>query len=170
MWVKGGIMMECVGGVQSKGRKRRIGCWIAGCLTVLAVVVLFIGGTIGLAFWATKGIVKVVNEQLVYLRKGDIEGAYNLTSGDFRKATSLEQFKKFVSSYPSLFQNKSASFTQREIKNNMGHIEGTLTAMDGSRTPVKYDLVKENNEWRILYIELSPTGLSPSVEKKSVSH
>lgn len=162
-------MEENVQGAQPRSGKKKIGCWIAGCLTALVVVVLFISGIVGIAFWATKGPVKVVQEQLSYLRKGDIEGAYGLTSGDFHKATSLEQFKQFISSNPSLAQNKSAGFTSRKIENNRGYIEGTLTAIDGSRTPVKYELIKENNIWKILYMEVSPRGLEPSPEKEPIS-
>lgn len=150
--------------------KKRIGCWIAGCLTALVVVVLFVTGIIGVAFWATKGPIKVVYEQLAYLRSGNIEGAYGLTCGDFQKATSLEQFKEFVLSIPSLAQNKSASFTSREIEGVKGFVSGTLTAMDGSRTPVRYELVKENDMWKIRYIEISKKGIEPSAKEKSVSY
>lgn len=157
-------MEQNVQGAQPKSGKKKIGCWIAGCLTALIVAVFFIASIVGIAFWATKGPVKVVQEQLYCLRKGDIEGAYGFTSGDFRKATSLEQFKKFISDNPSLAQNKSASFTSRKIENDRGYVEGTLTAIDGSKTPVKYELIKENNVWKILYIEVSQKGIKPPPE------
>lgn len=147
---------------QPKKSKKKIGCWIAGCLTAMLVGIMFVAAIIGLAFWATGGTVKVIEEQLAYLREGDIESAYELTAGNFRKATDLPQFKQFISSNSYLAQNESASFTSRKVENNIGYVEGTLTAIDGSRSPVKYELIKEKGEWRILYIELSRSGTKPS--------
>jgi hypothetical protein len=131
----------------------KIGCWIAGCLTAIVVFVLFVVGLIAIGFIATRGPVKVVEEQLVYLRRGDIEGAYLLTSLEFRKATNLDGFKNFVARHASLAQNKKVSFSNREIKNNIGVVEGTLTGVDGLQSPVHYQLVKENEAWKVLYIE-----------------
>lgn len=145
--------------VQPKKGKKKIGCWIAGCLTVIVAGFLFVAGIIGIGFWATRGPVMAIQEQLAYLREGDIESAYELTSGDFRKVTDLEQFRRFISANPSLAQNKSASFTSRKIENDLGYVEGTLTAIDGSKTPVKYDLIKEKGEWKILFIKLSLAGV-----------
>ena len=138
---------------------KKVGCWIAGCLTALIIFVLFIVAIVSLAFWATSGPIKVVEEQLVYLRNNDLEGAYRLNSGDFQKATSLPRFRQFVAAYPSLAQNHQANFSSRKVENGIGYIEGSLTAVDGSRTPVQYQLVKENDQWKILYIEMAPTGL-----------
>ncbi len=133
----------------------KIGCWIAGCLTLIVVFVLFVVGLVAIGFVATSGPVKVVEEQLVCLRRGDLEGAYLLTSLGFRKATNLEAFKSFVMRNSTLAQNKKASFSNREIKNDMGILQGTLTASDGAQAPVQYQLVKENGAWKILYIEFA---------------
>jgi len=37
-------------------------------------------------------------------------------------------------------------------------VKGTLTARDGAVTPIRHPLVKEQGEWRILFIEVRPTG------------
>lgn len=146
---------------QPEKKKSKVGCWIIGCLTALIVVVLFIAGIIGFAFWATQGPVKAVEAQLICLRNGDIQGAYELTSGDFRKTTDLSAFEQFVAGYPSLSQNEDYFFANREIDNNRGYIEGALIAVDGSKTPVKYDLIKEDGKWKIMFIEISPIGIQP---------
>ena len=125
---------------------------------ILGGVVAFIILAIGLAFYFTAGMVGVVEKQLDLLRQGDIKGAYALTSKDFQKATSLERFTAFVKNYPSLSQNQGHTFTTRSIENNIGTVKGTLTAKDGAVTPVKFQLVKEQGEWRILFIEVRPTG------------
>ena len=131
---------------------------------ILAGVVAFIILAVGLAFYFTAGMVGVVEKQLEFLRQGDIKSAYGLTSKDFQKATSLEKFTAFVKQYPSLSQNQGHTFTTRTIENNIGTVKGTLTARDGAVTPVMFQLVKEQGEWRILFIEARATGAGTGIK------
>jgi hypothetical protein len=150
-----------------KSGGKKIGCWIAaGCFTAIVVFVLLIVAIIGFVFYLTGPITKTVEEHFACLRRGDVEGAYLLTSLHFQNATSLEQFKKLVSANPVLGQNKSVSFPERKVKNNTGTLEGTLTALNGAQAPVKYELIKENGVWKIIYLEI-PGGVA--VEKETVS-
>ncbi len=131
---------------------------------ILGGVVAFIILAVGLAFYFTAGMVGVVDKQLALLRRGDIKGAYSLTSKDFQKATSLEQFTVFVKQYPSLSQNQGHTFTTRTVENNIGTVKGTLTARDGAVTPVMFQLVKEQGQWRILFIEARATGAGTGIK------
>ena len=136
---------------------------------ILGGVFAFIILAVGLAFYFTAGMVGVVEKQLALLRQGDIKGAYGLTCKDFQKATSPEQFTAFVKSYPSLSQNQGHTFTTRSIENNIGTVKGTLTAKDGAVTPVEFQLVKEQGEWRILFIEVRAAGARIKEEDTSGS-
>lgn len=128
---------------------------------ILAVIII----AIGLAFYFTAGMVGVVDKQLELLQRGDLKGAYSLTSRDFQKNTSLEQFAAFVKKYPSLSQNQGHTFTTRTIENNIGTVKGTLTAKDGAVTPVEFQLVKEQGEWRILFMEVRSAGAGVKSEE-----
>ena len=134
---------------------------------ILGGVLAFIILAVGLAFYFTAGMVGAVEKQLDLLRQGDIKAAYSLTCKDFQKATSLEQFTAFVKQYPSLSQNQGHTFSTRVIENNVGTVKGTLTAKDGAVTPVEFQLVKEQGEWRILFIEVRAAGTSIKEEEKS---
>jgi Clostripain family/Domain of unknown function (DUF4864) len=134
---------------------------------ILGGMVAFIILAVGLGFYFTAGMAGVVEKQLDLLRQGDIKGAYSLTSKDFHKATSLEQFTAFVKQYPSLSQNQGHTFSTRSIENNIGTVKGTLTAKDGAVTPVEFQLVKEQEEWRILFIEVRAAGTGIKEEEKS---
>jgi len=125
---------------------------------ILIGIVIFIVGIIILAMMATKGIADVAENQLKAIREGDIIKAYSFTSKDFRSATTLEAFKKFVDAYPSLKNNKSVSFSSRETNNGLGTLVGTLKSVDNGTTPIEYKLVKENDEWKILNVKLNPSG------------
>jgi len=111
-----------------------------------------------LVFYVTSGLVDTVRNQLDALRAGDIQKAYSYTAKDFQKVTSLSDFEKFLDQYPSLKNNKSSSFSERQIENNMGTLKGTLTAEDGAQTPIEYRLIKEDDSWKILGISAIQTG------------
>jgi hypothetical protein len=128
-----------------------LGAVLGGILAVAALAV-------ALVFFFTSGMMGVVEKQLALLGQGDIKSAYSLTSKDFQKATSLEQFTAFVKQYPSLSQNQGHTFTTRSVENNIGTVKGTLTARDGAVTPIRLRLVKEQGEWRILFIGMRATG------------
>ncbi len=125
---------------------------------IIVGVLIVIGVIVGLVFWLTSGLPEVAEKQLAALRSGDIEKAYSYTSKDFQHATSLEDFRKFVDQYPSLKNNKSDIFTSRAIENNIGTLRGSLQAQDGAVTPIEYKLVNENNEWKILSLQVLPSG------------
>ena len=136
---------------------------------ILGGVLAFIILAVGLAFYFTAGMVGVVEKQLDLLRQGDIKAAYSLTCKDFQKATSLEQFTAFVKQYPSLSQNQGHTFTAGSIENNIGTVKGTLTAQDGEVTPVEFQLVKEQEEWRILFIEVRAAGAGTGIKEAEKS-
>ena len=123
-------------------------------LKVIIGLVIFVIIVIIIAMMATSPVVKPVEKELSYLKSGDVQAAYDLTSNEFKNATSLETFKAFLTQYPSLTSNKSHSFTNREIVNTTGTVTGTLEATDGTKTPIEFRLIKENGAWKILGIQV----------------
>lgn len=125
---------------------------------MIAWFFIFVGLLFTLVLYLTSGLTYPVQSQLKSLGAGDIEKAYSYTSKDFQKATSINDFKKFLNQYPSLKTNESSFFNQREIQNNTGILKGTLTSKDGAKTPIEYRLIKEDGHWKILGIQVMPTG------------
>jgi len=118
---------------------------LLGTVAVIAVI-------IALAVFFTSSITDVANKQLDALRKGDIVIAYSYTSKDFQSHTTLAGFTSFVNKYPALKNNQKSSWSERSINNNIGTLKGSLTAINGAVTPIEYQFVKENHEWKILGI------------------
>lgn len=136
---------------------------IAGAiLSWFALIVLTI---LAIVLYLTSGIVDAVHHQLAALQAGNIDEAYSYTSKDFQKATSIDNFKKFLDHYPSLKNNKSSFFNERKIENNIGTIKGTLTAKDGAKTPIEFTLIKEDGAWKIINIKLIPIGTGINVNE-----
>lgn len=124
---------------------------------------------IAIIFYLTSGLVDTIKDQLKALQSGEIEKAYSYTSKDFQKATSFNDFKKFIDQYPSLKNNKSSFFNEREIKDNTGTVRGTLTAKDGAKTPIQYKLIREDGAWKILGINVTQTGAGVEINHDSSS-
>lgn len=121
-------------------------------LAILAVIVI----AIALIFYFTSGPSNAAHEQLSALKSGNIESAYNMTSKAFQQTTSMDDYKNFVEKYPILKTYKSVSFTERKIENGLGYISGTIENADGSQMKIEYQLVKEDDKWKIQAMQLTP--------------
>ena len=134
----------------SGAKKKGMPTW----LKVILGLVIFVIIVVIIAMMATSPVVKPVEKQLDYLKAGDIQAAYDLTSNEFKNATTLDAFKAFLVQYPSLSNNKSHTFDSREITNNNGTVKGTLEANDGTQTPIEFRLIKENGTWKIIGLQV----------------
>lgn len=125
---------------------------------ILIGVGVFILLVIILAFSATSGIVKVAEKQLNLVSSGDLKGAYGLTSQEFQRSVTYDNFLAYVNNYEVLKNYKAHKFTSREIQGDTGTITGTLTAKDGTVSPVVYKFIKESGDWKILSVDLSSSA------------
>lgn len=137
-------------GTEAAAPKKKMALWKKIVLGVVAFLVLVIGS----ALFFTSDLIVPIDAHLAALRAGDIRGAYEQTSSAFKQSTSYEQFAAFISTYPSLSKNKKASFSERSWEGSQGHVKGTLTDESGGVLPVEFRLVKENDTWKILGINL----------------
>ncbi len=121
--------------------------WVALFFTAIA---LFLDYT-------SLSLVTVVNSQLTALRNGKIEQAYSYTTQSYQKNNSIDVFKNFVYTYPVLLNSANASFPERQIMGNNGYIRGFLSGKDGAQTPIAYQLIKEDGQWKIVNINIAIT-------------
>jgi hypothetical protein len=126
---------------------------------ILAMLIIYVALIVSFVFYATSGLTNTARGQLTAIRMHDYKQAYAYTSSAFQKGVTLDQFSKFVSSYPSLKNNMDSTFNDRSVTgDNTGTLKGTLKATDGSTTPVIYEFVKENGVWKIQNIEVNPSN------------
>ncbi len=129
-----------------------------GCLflTLIAVgLIYFFISNIG------KEELQIVNDQLSALSHNDIDRAYSYCSLAFQKSTNREDFLNMVEDYPILKNAKE--FSSNDRSKNVGGLtilKGTITGGDGSKLPAEYQLVRENEKWKIQSVKLSPAGMS----------
>lgn len=154
-----------------------IGALIYGVFIILLVLMSII-------MYASSGLVHILKEELSSLHSGDVEKAYSFNSKAFKAATSLEQFKEFVTKYPVLTHNDHVSITNRNVQYNngvsTGSVEASLLSKDELSTSVIYSFIKENDAWKIQGIEINPAkssltplehpGLSQFYEDKNAGY
>lgn len=68
----------------------------------------------------------------------------------------MEAFTAFIDQYPALADNAGYDFSSRVIQGELGTLQGTLTAQDGSIIYVRYQLLRQAQGWKILSVELNP--------------
>ena len=118
---------------------------------------VFVVAIIGLSFFLTSGMSDVADSMFNSLKEKKYEEAYkNYFSSDFKKNTSLEEFKKFVKKN-SLDRVKSTFWDSREYKGNSGKLEGTATLDDDSSMPLTLSFYKNQDSWKI-YSIFKPTA------------
>lgn len=97
----------------------------------------------------------VTEGQLESLRSNKLtEAYYKYTSTDFQSSTPFEKFKEFVRSYPILLHHTSVTFSDSSTKKNLGSIRAVLETNGKTEAEIKYKLIKEGDNWRILSMQL----------------
>lgn len=142
-----------------KGKKFR---WYHALIGVFVLFLLAIGGCVGSVFLATQEPVNEANAffEMLSDEENSPGVAYAETSMDFQTYTSQQDFAAFINAYPIVTEVEDLSFNSRSIATEDGMtvatLEGTLYAEDGETSPIAVQLVKENDEWKVLYFSLEP--------------
>lgn len=101
-------------------------------------------------------IIAPIDAQLRNFRNGDIESAYrDTTSTEFKSATSLESFKKFVEHNPLLSKHKNIEVQPNTILSTEASVTVILDPGKDS-IPVNYRLIRENDQWKVWHMSVTP--------------
>ena len=125
------------------------------------VFVLFIVALVSVVFWATGDIVETADDFFAAAAEGDYETAHSLTSQQLRNQSSPAELEKFLTAN-GLDKVSDTSWSSRSFENSQGRLEGSVTTQGGGAIPLVVELVKENDEWRISFIEPEKMGLQTS--------
>ena len=117
----------------------------------------FIMVTAGAKLSAVK---RVAKNELAVLRTNDIAKAYSLTSEDFKKSVSLEDFKKFIHAYPQFTTNTDSTFEDIKFQDNTGGIKGYLIMPDKTQVPMEMRLVNQDQHWQVESLDLTTSPVA----------
>jgi hypothetical protein len=118
----------------------------------------------------TGGILVAVDKQILSIRNNDLQTAYfKLTTSNYRKHTSFQEFKTFVESLTPLKENAAIHLGCCLIHGEIGVYEGTVVSKDGQEMEIHYELLKHKQKWRInsmILLRAAPTSIEPSLQAK----
>lgn len=111
-----------------------------------------------------QNVIKVLQRHLDALRANDIAKAYNETaSKEFMEATSLDNYKAFVKSYPELVNYRNVRFDGPDVEGNLQLVKAHLTT-DKGESEIDFRLVKDsNNQWKIWGVNVIHSVNYPAV-------
>lgn len=139
-------------------QRKKLLIGLGSVITIIVLLIIFV-------LYSSSDITSVINKQLSAIRSNDINKVYSYTSKEFQNSTKIEDFQKFIESYPALKNNESISILEKEVKQDRGVVKVILKSKDGATTPATYYLVKEAGDWKIIGIEINNADESNDLSK-----
>jgi hypothetical protein len=140
------------------------GMWI-GCGLAALVGVVLCGGLIALiasGIWAlvamTQPVADAANDFLSLVGQGKTPEAYASTGSVLRAQNDEASFTAAVKQL-GLTDYVSSSWNHRNIENQSGSVEGTVTTKSGT-APAKVELVYEQGKWRVAALHYAGRDLA----------
>jgi hypothetical protein len=129
-----------------------------GCAAVLVLCLCVAGAAIGLGLVGGIGLTQPVADVgesfMQSLKAGNYDAAYGLCHVELQKKIgSARNLRTMVEGGKA--QPVKWSFTSRNVDNDQGHMEGSVTMAGGDGT-VTLDLAKAGNDWKIIAFDLQP--------------
>lgn len=122
-----------------------IGC--VGILALIGVFVFFI-------FAATRPVADTGDRFMNALKAGDNQAAYALATSSLQQELgSAEELGKVTQQ----LRPSEWSWSSRNINNDMGQVEGSVTFSDGRSGHARVTLQRSGSEWKVAGFNLNPS-------------
>ena len=148
--------------------------WLIGCSIAGVAALLLCGGFVGLMYYGvteifalTKPVVDGSEGFLSLLGQNKTAEAYASTASGFRAQMSEADFTAAVKKV-GLDDYASASWNNRNVNNQDGSVEGTVTSKKGGTTPVAIRLVYEQAAWKVVGVRYGGVELTDVRAPKQV--
>jgi hypothetical protein len=121
-------------------------------------IVTFIALIITAIFYFTAGMVDSADAFFTAVKQKDMTTARTYLAEDFKTHTDEKALTEFLAN-SAILNFKESSWSNREVNNGRGELEGIITTETGGVVPIKLSFVKENDEWKIYAIQKPTAGL-----------
>jgi len=100
-------------------------------------------------------LLDTIDNQLEAIKLHNYDRAYFFyASKGFKAKTSYQQFNLFIRANPVLLNNKSLVTTEVYIDKTIGYYKGVITSKADDVKKIHYELIFENDNWKILGIQI----------------
>ena len=130
-----------------------------GCLIALAAAFALVALVLVFVFWLTRDAVASADNFLALIGQNKIAAAYQESSATLRGQQTQEAFAQSVQGL-GLTDYASIFWSNREVKNDRAHLEGSVTTRAGGKIPLTMELVKENGAWKVIYLSAPRAGVA----------
>jgi len=134
-----------------------IGCGVVSLLGICLVAVLA-AFLVGWAFAQTQQVTDASEEFLALLGRGKVAEAYASAAEGFRAEQDEASFVAAVKQL-GLTDYSAVSWDNRQIENQHGTAEGTVTTKGGGTKHVSVRLVQEGGRWAVVGVQYGGTEL-----------
>ncbi|MHC1727699.1 MAG: hypothetical protein AB9866_17135 [Syntrophobacteraceae bacterium] len=136
-------------------------------LKIVLGIVVFIAVAVGAVFYFTSDMVSVAEDFFSSVKAGKMTKAYSYLSEDFKANTSEKALTDFLAKN-GLNGFKQASWGERSISGNRGHLTGSITTESGGVIPIKMSFVKGEPGWKIFSIEKPAAGVQETATPRQL--
>ena len=119
---------------------------LAGLAAFSLTVWLLVGANSGSL---ETGPAAVVQEHLTALNRGDLRGAYDLFSAQYREKLPFEDYHEMVARHREVFQTRKVEFSSRSESTAHAVLVTRLVTADGSRYMARFTMVRAVGRWWI---------------------
>lgn len=128
--------------------------------TLLKIIIGIVGAIVlGVAaiFYFTSGLVDIADGFFTAVKKQDIAAARGFLAEEFKANTDEAALRAFLEK-SALLRYRKASWSNRQISNGRGELQGSITTDSGGSVPITLTFVKENDAWKIYSIRKPSAG------------
>ena len=142
----------------SKGGASWLRWVLIGCGGLLALMVVLIVVLVVVVKQVTAGPEEVVKTFLSEAAAGNLEASYNCFSVPLKEAQPFAEFSTTVTENRQLFDISDTSFSERSVDLQGAKLSGTATLTAGTQVACSFELVRENEEWKLISYNIGAGG------------
>jgi len=103
----------------------------------------------------TQPLLDIVHSHLNAIKEGNNVEAYNrYTADEFKDSVSFSDFEDFLLENPQFARHLKAQFKKVRFNQNTGTLKGTIISWGNEAFIVEYDLVEDDNGWKISHVDV----------------
>lgn len=135
---------------------------ILGATAAVAVtgIIICVIAVFSAVSYFTAGISDSAERFLERVGQGQIESAKEYLSSEFQAAVPDDKLQGFLKTI-ALDQFQQVAWSEVTRSNGLGKLQGTVQTKSGGNFQIRVELVQENDQWKVQFIERIGSQLSP---------